>query len=82
MNYNSNVVEKSRRERNKLLKKYFSNLGIKLNFIIEILRAIERQYGINYFKWFELPNNIDKMVTMDFDNPDYIICKHIIGKYK
>lgn len=82
MNYNSELAEDFRRERNKWLKKYFSNSGVKINFVIAILRTIDKEQGINYFKWFKLPFDVDKMVTWDYDNPDYIICKHIIGAYK
>ena len=82
MNYNSELAENFRRERNKWLKKYFSNSGVKINFVIAILRTIDKEQGINYFKWFKLPFDVDKMVTWDYDNPDYIICKHIIGAYK
>lgn len=82
MNYNNEFVEKFRRERNKWLKKFFSNSGIKTNFIIEILRTIEKEHAIDYFKWFDLPNDNEKIVTMNFDNPEYEICRHIIGVYK
>lgn len=82
MNYFNEYAEKLRRERNKWLKKYFSNSGVKINFVIETLRTIEKEQAYNYFKWFELPSTNEKMVTMDFDNPEYIICKHIIGTYK
>ena len=82
MKYNSELAENFRRERNKWLKKYFSNSGVKINFVIAILRTIDKEQGINYFKWFKLPFDVDKMVTWDYDNPDYIICKHIIGAYK
>lgn len=82
MNFNNEFAEKFRRERNKWLKKFFNNSGIKTNFIIEILRTIEKEHAMDYFKWFDLPNDNDKMVTMNFDNPEYEICRHIIGVYK
>ena len=75
-------TENYKRELHKQLKEYFRNSGIRQNFLIEILCAIKKTYMVNFFNWFDVPFTNEKMVTMDYGNPEYIICKHIVGVYK
>ena len=74
--------EKYKREERKRLKEYFNDSGIKQNFLIEILCIIEKEYDHQIFSWFDYPFTKEKMITMDYENPEYIICKHIVGTYK
>lgn len=69
------------KEREKVLRKYFSNY-IKQNFLIKVLNKVLCELKGDIFNYYDAYIDPEKIVTNDMVSPDYEICKMIVGIHR
>lgn len=71
------------KENLKSLKNIFSS-EIKPNFLIEVFYLVIRRFSdpIDLFSLFDITYNNDRLITGDFENIEYEICRNIVYLHK
>ena len=77
----NNSMEKMIRETNKRLRSLFSG-KIKGTFLIEMKHRVLTLLGSEISKYYNLEISDKELATMNFDMPDFDICRHIVGLHR
>lgn len=76
-----NVVEQIQRKNNRSLKDLFKN-DIRGSFLIEMKYRVLNELGESFFTLYDFSWSDEHMVTGNGPEPEYDICKHIVGVHR
>ena len=77
----SQIAERIQRQNNRSLKDLFKN-DIRGSFLIEIKYRVFNAIAEKFFELYDLRWSDERMVTGIGPEPEYDICKHIVGVHK
>ena len=77
----SQIAERIQRQNNRSLKDLFKN-DIRGSFLIEIKYRVFNVIAERFFELYDLRWSDERMVTGIGPEPEYDICKHIVGVHK
>ena len=76
-----NVVEQIQRKNNRSLKDLFKN-DIRGSFLIEMKYRVLNELGESFLTLYDFSWSDERMVTGNGPEPEYDICKHIVGVHR
>ena len=77
----SQIAERIQRQNNRSLKELFKN-DIRGSFLIDIKYRVFNAIAEKFFELYDLRWSDERMVTGIGPEPEYDICKHIVGVHK
>lgn len=77
----SQIAEQIQRQNNRSLKELFKN-DIRGSFLIDIKYRVLNAIAEKFFELYDLRWSDERMVTGIGPEPEYDICKHIVGVHK
>lgn len=77
----SQIAERIQRQNNRSLKELFKN-DIRGSFLIDIKYRVFNAIAEKFFELYDLRWSDERMVTGIGTEPEYDICKHIVGVHK
>ena len=77
----SQIAERIQRQNNRSLKELFKN-DIRGSFLIDIKYRVLNAIAEKFFELYDFRWSDERMVTGIGPEPEYDICKHIVGVHK